>query len=580
MNYQELKDLVKHHCYLYYDINNPKISDQEFDKLYDSLELLEEKQGWKDYDSPTVKVGGQAGKIRHKFPLYSLKKVYSHDEVDPQFTVETPKIDGTNITLVYEKGSLVVGLTRGDGNCGEDVTHLVRTITNIPQKLSSSTNLVVNGECVTDNEVTNFRNYVSGAFGLDSAEEFKTRNIKFIAHDWLGIDLDYTVRMELIKGYGFNTVFDRELCSKYPHDGKVYRIESYKKSLELGWTSKYPRFAVALKERGLLTQTTKLNNVIWVVGRTGTVNPVGVIEPVMLDDALISRVTLHNIGIIEEHELAIGDTIEIERAGGVIPKFIRVVERTLTRTKITPRHAEEQLKIETYRVGPKLFCKNAESFNANKTLEHFVKVMEIKGLGPANIEKIGFKHPLDIYNNPNWEILGAVGKKIKIEVEKSLQKPYHIVLAALGIPGVGEATAKTIVDRIPTFNKLRDVEYTAIEGIGPKIIDNILSWLDINEDWVTTLPLQLGSDFTADSINKPSNNKKVCITGKLDMTRSELAAILTSHGYTVTNSVTQKHYMLIANGEEESVKYRQAVKYGVPIINYNEHKQLIVNGQF
>lgn len=580
MNYQELKNLVKHHCYLYYDINNPKISDAEFDKLYDSLSLMEERQGWKDYDSPTVKVGGKAGKIKHKYPLYSLKKVYSPEDVDSTFKVETPKIDGINVTLVYEEGKLVVGLTRGDGECGEDVTELVKTIVNIPKVLGTKIDMVINGECVTDNKVTNFRNYVSGAFGLDSVQEFRTRNVKFIAHDWLGMDLDYTMRMQIVKNYGFNTVFETELCARYPHDGRVFRLNSYKKSQELGWTSKYPRFAVALKERGLLTQTTTLEDVVWVIGRTGTVNPVGIVTPVVIDDALISRVTLHNIGIIEEHDLSIGDTIEIERAGGIIPHFMRVVKKTLSNSKITARHAEEQLRIETYRSGPKLMCKNPEKHNTNKILQHFIQTMKIKGLGPATVAKMGFTHPLDIYDNPDWEKLGAVGKKIKIEVENSLQKPYYTVLVALGIPGVGEAAAKKIVAKLPTFRRLRDIEYTQVDGIGTRTTENILIWLDVNEDWVDSLPLKLEADQNATVENTHNLGKKVCITGKLDKTREELEEILVAHGYSVVKKVTQDLYMLITGGETSSQKYNQAVKYGIPVLDYNKNKDLVLNGQF
>ncbi len=330
MNYQELKELVKKHCHLYYDVNRPEISDQEFDRLYDTLEAFEDAQGWADYDSPTKKVGGTSGKVKHKYKLFSLRKVYDQEDINPSFKIKTPKVDGANISIIYVDGKMVLAMTRGDGEFGEDVTHLVKHIQNVPTTVKSThKELVINGECVTDNEVTNFRNYVSGALGLDSAEEFKTRNIKFIAHDWLGVDIDYTARMSVVKAMGFNTVFDTEFCSKYPHDGEVYRLDSYKESVELGWTSKYPRFSVALKPRGLLTAIAELQNVVWVVGRTGSVNPVGIVSPITLDGAVITRVTLHNIGIIEEHELALGDIIEIERAGGVIPKFLKVIDRTV-----------------------------------------------------------------------------------------------------------------------------------------------------------------------------------------------------------------------------------------------------------
>ena len=582
MNYQELKELIKKHCYLYYDVNRPEISDQEFDRLYDALEAIEDAQGWSDYDSPTRKVGGSKGKVKHKHRLYSLKKIYDKEELDPAFKVVTPKIDGANVTLVYKKGKFTLALTRGDGEFGEDVTHLVKHIQNIPMEVSSKyEELVINGECVTDNEVTNFRNYVSGALGLDSAEEFKTRNIKFIAHEWLGVDIDYTTRMNVVKTMGFLTVMDGEILNRYPQDGEVYRMDSYKDSIRLGWTSKYPRFAVALKPRGLLTAIAELQNVVWVVGRTGSVNPVGIVSPITLDGAVITRVTLHNIGIIEEHDLALGDIIEIERAGGVIPKFIRVVDKTKTNNKITARHAEEQLGIKTYRNGPKLFCENHEDLSAPKVLEHFIKTMGIKGLGPSSVSKMKLSHPLDLYKDQNWNLLGANGSKVKAEIEKSKNKPYPVVLAALGIPQIGLTLAEKIVKKIPNFNRLRDVETIKIESVAEKTIDSILSWLDINEDWVTELPLNLSIDMTLESITAPiSKNKKICITGKFDLTREELAEILTGYGYEVKNTVTRDLHTLISGGDTTSSKYKKAEQYGINIIDFWSNKEKILTGQF
>lgn len=582
MNYEQLKELVNKHCYLYYSVNKPEISDQEFDRLYDALESMEKTQGWAAHDSPTKRVGNSGGKVRHKYKLYSLKKVYDFEEIDKTFTVKTPKIDGANVTLMYVKNKLQLALTRGDGEFGEDVTNLVKTIQNIPLTIKSSyEELVVNGECVTDNTVTNFRNYVSGALGLDSVDEFKTRNIKFIAHDWLGAHIDYTPRMNILRTLGFDTIFNQELCDKYPKDGDVYRLDSYKQSIDLGWTSKYPRFATALKPRGVLTTITELQNVIWVVGRTGSVNPIGLVSPVTIDGAVITRVTLHNIGIIEEHNLGLGDIIEIERAGGIIPKLVRVVEHAKTNNKICSRHPEEQLNIITYRVGPKLYCKNPENFTGQKALEHFIRIMEIKGLGPASVKKMDLSHPLDIYKEQNWSILGANGSKIKAQIEKTKTKPYYIVLAALGIPSVGEVVAKTIVKKIPRFDRLRDIENIKIEQVAEKTIENIQSWLDINEDWVYELPLNLSYDLTLEEITTPiSKNKKVCITGKLDLTRDELAAILTEYGYEVRDKVTRDLYMLVSGNDLSSGKCVKAVEYGIPIINFWEHKEKILTGQF
>lgn len=578
MTYEELKDLVKHHSYLYYDANRPVISDEEFDQLYDQLLIMEKHQGWKSSDSPTVKVGGQSGKIKHPHQLYSLKKVYNLEEVPSEFDITTPKIDGANLTLIYKKGLLTLALTRGDGEKGESVTHLASHINGVPTDISTKNDFYINGECVTDNTVDNFRNYVSGSLSLLSPEEFKLRNIRFIAHDILGVSMNYISKMKILKEMGFTSVFDEEECDKYPQDGKVYRINDWKTCERLGYTSKYPRFAVALKERNALTAITVLKEVSWAIGRTGTVNPTGIVEPVILDGATVSRVTLHNLDFILENSLGLGDIIEIERAGGVIPKFTRVVTHSDHNLKINQQSAERAVGKKLKKEGPKLYCINEGEYNSEKLLEYFVKTLEIKGLGPSSIKKMGLTHPIDIYSEKNWSYLGANGAKIVEEVERSKTKPYEVVLASLGIPGVGKSVAKKISHYLPSFKQLRDIENINIPGIADKSKDKILLWLDNNEDWVYTLPLQLKQEQTVSSVVNKS--KKVCITGKMDMTRNELSEHLSQLGYEVVNSVTKKCNILISGGDTSSSKYKKAVEYGIEILDYWKHKNDILKGQF
>lgn len=579
MTYEELKTTVAKHCHLYYDLSRPEISDVEFDKLYDDLEAVEKAQGWVAYDSPTVKVGGVAGKVTHPVKLYSLRKVYDPEEVDDFYDVETPKIDGANLTLVYKRGKLSIALTRGNGEMGDNIIHLAPGITNIPQRIQTDyEQVVINGECVTDNTVENFRNYVSGALGLKSVAEFKERNIKFIAHDMLGVAMNYTTRMSIVQNMGFATVLDKN-ADTYPKDGIVYRINDYKKCMSLGYTSKYPRFAVALKPREANTVVTTLQDVIWVIGRTGTVNPTGIIEPVVLEDATISRVTLHNIGIIEEHNLGLGDKIEIERAGGVIPKFLRVIEHSNHGIKITEKHAEIGVNTKVRRDGPRLMVADKTIVNTSKVMEHFVKTMEIKGLGPVSIEKMGFTHPVDLYEEDNWDELGAIGIKIQDEIDKSKIKPYELVLAALGIPGVGKSVAKLVVQKIPAFKNLKDIQYTDIKGIGPSTIDSIMTWLEENEDWVYQLPLQLEQSISVASlISNPG--RKVCITGKMDMTRNDLGEILEKLGFKVVSTVTKDCYALITAGDTSSSKYVKAKQLDIRIVDYWSSKKDVLAGNF
>ena len=576
MNYKQLKNIILKHNKLYYDSSAPEISDSEWDQLYDKLGAIEKAQGWKDHDSPTNVVGGAAGKVAHPHKLYSLQKVYDKNEVDDWMDIETPKIDGTNLSLIYTNGKLNLALTRGNGEHGTEVTHLVEFLKNAPARIDTDfAEVVVNGECVTDNEVENFRNYVSGALGLDDPLEFEKRNINFVAHDWLGVEMDYMQRMAILKNMGFLTALD-EQAKKYPTDGIVYRCNSYKKSQKLGYTSKYPKFAVALKTAGTLTATTTLQEVVWTIGRTGAINPTGIVEPVVLDDATISRVTLHNMDFIEEHNLGLGDIITIERAGGVIPKFINVIEHSKHNMKINQKHAELAIGQEVVRDGPRIMTKSGQG-DSVKFLEYFIRTMQIKGLGPASIAKMGFTHPVDLYQNPNWSILGANGVKVQEEIERTKTKPYQTVLAALGIEGVGNGGAKLIVPHIPTFRNLRDIEYAEIKGVGPRTKESILAWLDENEEWVHTLPLQLEQEITVEDVSQ--NIKKVCITGKLDMTRNQLVSILEPLGFKSTSTVTKDCYALIA-GDSGSSKHTRAAKLGVTIVDYWSSKKDVLSGNF
>jgi len=578
MTYEELKELVAHHCHLYYDVNRPELSDTEFDQLYDKLVKVETSQGWRDSDSPTVRVGGVAGKVRHPYKLYSLRKVYDEEEIEDKFIVETPKMDGANLTIIYKNGKPSMALTRGNGEFGEDVSHLLPGILGIPEYIAGD--VAVNGECVTDNDVDNFRNYVSGALGLLVLEEFRSRNIRFIAHELLGVTMNYTNKMKILSGSLFHTVFDEELCSKYPQDGLVYRIDDWKECERLGYTSKYPRFAVALKEKESLTATTTLQDVIWVVGRTGTVNPTGIVDPVELDGATVSRVTLHNIEFIESHDLGLGDLIQIERAGGVIPKFNRVLQHSQHNLKIKQRHAEESIGHALRKVGPKLFVTDASQHSTSKLLEHFIKTLEIKGLGPASVSKMGLLHPIDLFDNQDWSFLGANGEKVVAEIERSKTKPYELVLASLGIPGVGKRASKLIVKHIPSFDRLREIETVQIHGIGPKTVENLLVWLDTNEEWVYGLPLQLEQNQSIDFESDSSEVRKICITGKIDMTRNELAEMLEGKGFKVTNTVTKDCYALITAGDTSSSKYKKADTSGIKIVDYWENRTEVLNGAF
>jgi DNA ligase (NAD+) len=569
MDYKSLKSIVIHHDKLYYDLGKPVLTDAEYDGLYNQLVDMEKLQGWRDSDSPTVRITSVGGKVKHPYRLYSLQKVYDSKDIDPLFTIETPKLDGVNLSISYKDYNLFLALTRGDGEYGENVNHLSSTIKGIPKTIKEAEATFV-GEVVTDNtDVENFRNYVAGALGLKSAKDAKDRNLRFIVHDVLGIALDYLERIQFAESQGFLTVLSNWDFDKYPQDGKVFRTNKYEQEQSLGYTSKYPKFAVALKQKEHYSAATHLKDIVWTVGRSGVVTPVGVVAPVVLDGALVSRVILHNLEFVLEHELRPGDSILIERR--ITPQFVKVLEHS-NYEPFSIADAERALGTTLERRGPKLYV---DEQNGKRLVEHYVKTLGIKGLGPSSIEKLEISHPAELYGDVPWSILGKNGEKIQEELARP--KEYPLVLASLGIPGVGKSTAQLICKHIPSFENLHKISEIPIRGIGPATVENILSWLEVNIEWVERLPYKL--EVETNAVEEPESRRKVCITGKLDMTKNELGEQLSRFGFEIINSVTKDCYALITSGEE-SIKTKQAQKYGIPIINYWNSRAAVLKGMF
>lgn len=551
---------------MYYNLSTPVLSDKEYDALYDELLRLEKVRGYADNDSPTIRIGAFKGKVKHPRQLYSLKKVYSEEEIPSEMSVKTCKIDGANLSVTYDKNEkLQCILTRGDGEFGESVAHLRAAIQDIPETAADYTYL---GEVVTDNEVENYRNYVSGALGLDDVSEAKTRNLRFIVHDVLGCTYDYKMRLKMASDEGFRTVLDLE-NGQYPQDGYVFRVETYDEEQRLGYTSKAPRFALALKERGAASAPTTLIDLEWCVGRSGVVTPVGLIEPVILDDAKISRVILHNLDFLIEHNLGPGDTILIERM--ITPQFLAQIEAS-KHPRFDQEHAERQLGCKLRKEGPRLFSEE----NNQRFLEYFTSTLGIKGLGPVLLKKLDISEPLELYTSADWSKLGSEKIADKIKEELKIPKPYSLVLASLGIPGVGKSTAKLIVKHLPSFAQLKDIEFIQIEGIGPVTRNNILMWLETNSDWVTKLPYEL---HEYPEIRQDEPARIFVVTGKLDMTKKALEEHLKRYNFVMKSTVTKDTSVLITSGER-SDKTEKAEKYKVPILNYWEQRTKILNGDF
>lgn len=316
---ENVKALLRQAALAYYN-GKPFMSDEEFDMLAE-LHNFDE-------------VGTTEGRFSHIYRLYSLQKIFDN-ELDLKNPFQTyknpvivsPKLDGAAVALTYLKGKLHRVLTRGDGRKGLDVTHLVKHL--VPNKITvglSKALLQITGEIVAPKTIKNSRNYAAGALNLKDVEEFQTRELHFIAYQAEPFLADtFTDSMAVLKhSLGFSTVLDTD-WNQYPQDGLVFRVDSNKDYINFGYTAHHPRGAYALKKRqeGVITT---LVDVIWNVGKSGVVSPVAILKPVEIDDAKVSRATLHNMAYIEALNLKIGCKVEVIRSGEIIPRIVRRVD--------------------------------------------------------------------------------------------------------------------------------------------------------------------------------------------------------------------------------------------------------------
>jgi len=311
-----MKDFLNKCSKAYYS-GNPLISDEEFDSLADRYNYSE--------------IGHLISNgIPHLYKMYSLQKVFEKEEIrelmreqGPMSYIKTPKLDGAAVSIIYIKGILALGLTRGDGNIGRDITDKVACL--VPNTISLDGEIQITGEVICPSDNANARNLAAGSLNLKDLEEFKTRPLKFCAYDIQGTDFKTWVEaMNFIDSEGFN-VITKFCADRYPTDGEVYRLNDIKKYKNLGYTSHHPRGSFAYKEPKDGVETI-LKDVIWQVGRSGVVSPVGIFDPVTVGEAVVSKATLHNIEYIRMLDLEIGCTIEVIRAGEIIPRIVRRID--------------------------------------------------------------------------------------------------------------------------------------------------------------------------------------------------------------------------------------------------------------
>lgn len=300
-------------CQKAYTEGTPYISDEVFD-------ALAEKYGY-------YKVGytSEGNKVKHKFRMYSLKKVYEEDGVEYPIDsyVITPKLDGAAVSLLYNEGILIQAAVRGDGIEGTDITDKFYASSLVPTNIPIVQEVQITGEVVAPSTIENARNYAAGSLNLKDIKEFLDRDLTFIAYGiqeplWESYHRD----MASLSDWGFNVVTE-STWSEFPQDGKVVRIDSNSTFKSLGYTDKHPRGAFAIKKKSdIPIEETVLREVIWQVGKGGKVTPVGIFDPVRIEDAVIERATLHNASFIEDLGVEIGDTVLVTRAGGIIPQIV------------------------------------------------------------------------------------------------------------------------------------------------------------------------------------------------------------------------------------------------------------------
>lgn len=549
---KQLREEVMKHDLLY-DEGTPIITDSEYDQMYYELVSLEEKHPeFADENSPTKRIYSvvvdSLKKVKHSTPMLSQDKGHTEEDIvkfankSDDEIIAGDKEDGLTIVLKYNNGIYYEASTRGDGYIGEDVTHTVRTITNLPKKISFKGYLEVRAESVipfseferinVDGKYKSPRNLVSGSVRTLNANIAKERGLSIIAFDLVkaeGITFEKdTEQLEFLKEQGFNVVpykvfkntpegikeliqycltYNKEVRPTIPHmiDGLVLKFNNLAVRESLGYTSKFPRWGFAFKFDSL-DATTKLLNIVETVGKSGQITPNGIFEPVEIDGVTIQKASLANYDNIKERDIRIGDTIVVARANDVIPQIVSAVTelRDGTEKEILPPTCCPVCKGEVVKEEDNVhyFCINSTcSAQQERILKHFVSrnAMNIDGLGAKTVETFYEKGILssisDIYtlkdNLDKLSVLRGFGEK-KIQkmlsgIEESKHVPLSKFLYALAIPNVGSSTGKDIAKKFKTMRHLIELskdpvvlktELMKIDGIGETVASSMVSYFE------------------------------------------------------------------------------------------------------
>jgi DNA ligase (NAD+) len=654
---EELRELLAQHNHLYYVLDDPRIGDDEYDALLDELRLLEkEYPELATADSPTQRVGAapleQFEPVEHAEAMLSLGNARNEEELRAwenrlanylkrlditasQFSYTTePKIDGLAVTLTYENGVLVRGATRGDGRIGEDVTQNLRTIGSVPLKMKGKPpELVeVRGEAylpIAAFKALNERRAEAGEPTFanprnSAAGSIRQLDPKLAAErplsTWFygigavrGLDLPtHMDEVEWLSEQGFKVNPDTDhhkgvegvvkRCHwweerrdelDYEIDGVVVKVDEKALWRELGVVGREPRWAIAWKFPPT-TATTRLNRVVWNVGRTGHLVPFAMLEPVHVGGVTVTTATLHNEEDLARKDVREGDEVVVMRAGDVIPQVVspRLPRKQKGARKPKPPKKCPACGTETVKPEDSVFtiCPNrrgcpGQSFQAVK---HFVSkgAMDIDGFGEKQASRfLGeglIADVADIYDLTEEQLVAldrfgeTSARNLLASIEGSKQRPFRRVLYALGLPGVGYVTAEALADHFGSIDALHEADPEAIEeveGVGPIMAVQINESLTDDATWALVEKLrQKGLRLEADPSERrqqggPLEGKTVVLTGTLpELTREEAAALVKSAGGKVTNSVSKKTDYVVA-GDNPGSKLAKAEKFGTEILD-------------
>lgn len=635
----QMKELVKklnEAAKAYYQEDREIMSNREYDALYDQLEQMEAETGIVLADSPTVNVGYEAvdalPKETHESPMLSLDKTKERETlrafIGTNPTLLSWKMDGLTIVLTYENGELQKAVTRGNGIVGEVITNNARTFKNIPLKIAYQGRLVLRGEAIitysdferinetiedVDAKYKNPRNLCSGSVRQLNNQITAERNVRFYAFALVSAqDVDMhnsrEYQMEWLKSQGFEVVEYRMVTGEsldeamdyfshaienndFPSDGLVALYDDIAYGDSLGSTAKFPRNAFAFKWADEIRETT-LREIEWSPSRTGLINPIAVFDPVELEGTTVSRASVHNVSIVKELQLGIGDTIQVYKANMIIPQIAENLTRSsnLEIPHICPVCGEEARVIQENEVES-LYCMNPDCVAKKiKAFTLFVSrdAMNIDGLSEATLEKFiakGFIHDFgDIFEiaKHREEIVKMEGfgeksyDNLIASIDKAKETTLAKVIYSLGISNIGLSNARVICrhfdDDLDKIRTAEEEEISAIDGIGPVIaksltkyfkdpennrkLDHLLGYLHINKEEVSENQTLAGMNFV--------------ITGSLEhfSNRGEAKKLIESLGGKVTGTVTGKTNYLINNDTtSNSSKNKKARELGIPILS-------------